>query len=262
MAFTAVLDTLLTKLPQVRDLIKERDELREALRRTDYLPVPPSHLMVRVSGGAQVDKFLGIGRTICGDIMALVNLVDDTKTWMSFKSVLDFGCGCGRVTRFLPRGIDVIGLDIDNEAIGWCRQNLSSVATFKTNDPEPPLEYPDEKFDLIYCISVFSHLPLEMECAWLAELKRVLKPGGWLFISTLSEADLASVGQSMPDDSGFYYHQAGPTPGLPDFYQLSFHAREYIEREWRKEFDLALYYPRGINNHQDVSILRKRSSSS
>src|SRR6266545_70131 len=48
----------------------------------------------------------------------------------------------------------------------------------------------------------------------------------------------------------------GP-PGLPDFYQLSFHTREYIEREWPKDFDLALYHPRGINSHQDVSILRK-----
>ena len=40
------------------------------------------------------------------------------KTWASFTSILDFGCGCGRVTRFLPRGLDVTGLDIDGEAIG------------------------------------------------------------------------------------------------------------------------------------------------
>jgi SAM-dependent methyltransferase len=239
------------------DLIKERDELREALRRTDYLPVPPSDLMVRVSGGAQVDKFLGIGRTICGDIMALITLVDGTKTWRSFKSVLDFGCGCGRVTRFIPQGIDATGVDIDGEAIRWCQQNLSSKAKFELNNPEPPLEFPDQHFDLIYCISVFTHLPLEMENAWLRELRRVLKPGGWLFISTLSDKDLAAFGVNMPD-SGFYYHQSGLTPGLPDFYQLSFHAREYIEREWQKVFDLVLYYPRGVNNHQDVSIFRAR----
>jgi 2-polyprenyl-3-methyl-5-hydroxy-6-metoxy-1,4-benzoquinol methylase len=255
-----VLDALIRKLPLVRDLIKERDELREALRRTDYLPVPPDHLIVRVSGGAEVDKFLGIGRTICGDIMALINLVDETKTWRSFESILDFGCGCGRVTRFLPLGANVTGVDIDDEAIRWCQQNLSSIAKFKVNDPEPPLEYADETFDLIYCISVFSHLPLEMEWAWLRELERVLKPDGWLFISTLSDADLAAAGQSMPDDAGFYYDQSAPTSGLPDFYRLSFHTRAYIEREWQKEFNLELYYPRGINNHQDVSILKKRSA--
>lgn len=253
-----MLAALLRKLPQVRDLIKERDDLREALRRTDYLPVPPTHLMRRVSGGGQVDKFLGIGRTICGDIMALINLADDTKTWLSFESILDFGCGCGRVTRFLPRGLDVSGVDIDDEAINWCQENLSSVATFKSNKPDPPLDYSDQTFDFIYCISVFTHLPLEMERAWIKELKRVLRPDGWLLISTLSDTEVECVGQSMPE-SGFYYYQSGPTPGLPDFYQLSFHTREYIEREWQKDFELALYYPRGVNNHQDVSILRKRS---
>jgi len=183
--------------------------------------------------------------------------VNAAKTWASFTSILDFGCGCGRVTRFLPRGLDVTGLDIDGEAIGWCRQNLSSIAKFDVNNPEPPLDDSDETFDLIFCVSLFTHLSLEMERAWLRELKRVLKPGGWLLISTLSDANLAPLGLSLPDDSGFFYHRSGVTPGLPDFYQLSFHTREYIEREWPKDFDLALYHPRGINSHQDVSILRK-----
>lgn len=252
-----MLKSVLKKLPRIRDLVAERDALREALRRTDYLPVPPPHLMARVTGSIRVDKFLGIGRTVLGDIMELINTVDDTKTWTSFTSVLDFGCGCGRVTRFLPQRLNVTGVDIDAEAIGWCQHNLSSVAKFTPISPDPPLDYPDGTFDLIYCISVFSHLPLDMERAWLGELKRVLKPGGWLLISTLSDASLAAMGRSMPDESGFYYLREGATPGLPDFYQLSFHTREYIEREWRKEFDLALYRPRGINSHQDVSILRK-----
>ncbi len=135
--------------------------------------------------------------------------VDAAKTWASFTSILDFGCGCGRVTRFLPRGLDVTGLDIDGEAIGWCRQNLSSIAKFDVNNPEPPLDDSDETFDLIFCVSVFTHLPLEMERAWLRELKRVLKPGGWLLISTLSDANLAPLGLSLPDDSGFFYHRSG-----------------------------------------------------
>ena len=43
-----------------------------------------------------------------------------------FKHVLDWGCGCGRVTRYLDRdGGSITGADIDGESVQWCRQNLA-----------------------------------------------------------------------------------------------------------------------------------------
>jgi hypothetical protein len=46
--------------------------------------------------------------------------------------------------------------------------------------------------------------------------------------------------------------------GLPDFYQVAYHSRAYIEREWSRYFEILSYVPRGINDHQDAVLLRKR----
>ena len=48
--------------------------------------------------------------------------------------------------------------------------------------------YPDDSFDVVYACSVFSHLPETLHLLWLAEIRRVLRPGGVLVATTLSES--------------------------------------------------------------------------
>jgi ubiquinone/menaquinone biosynthesis C-methylase UbiE len=45
----------------------------------------------------------------------------------------------------------------------------------------PPLHYSDDLFDMVYSVSVFSHLHPDDHGRWLKELSRVLKPGGLRF---------------------------------------------------------------------------------
>jgi hypothetical protein len=45
---------------------------------------------------------------------------------------------------------------------------------------------------------------------------------------------------------------------LPDFYQSAFHTKDYIYQQWSAYFDIVRYEERGINNHQDAVLLRKR----
>ena len=91
-------------------------------------------------------------------------------------SVLDFGCGCGRVTRYWSGFAgSVAGSDIDGPAVAWCRSNLA-FARFEQNRLEPPLAFERESFDLVYALSVFTHLTGELQLAWRDELRRVLRP--------------------------------------------------------------------------------------
>ncbi|MCI0401967.1 MAG: hypothetical protein L0212_00405 [Acidobacteria bacterium] len=44
--------------------------------------------------------------------------------------------------------------------------------------------------------------------------------------------------------------------GLPDFYQVTFHSRDYVRREWSHLFKILLYEERGCNHHQDLVVLQ------
>src|SRR6476659_5565936 len=81
-------------------------------------------------------------------------------------------------------------------AVDWCRENLP-FATFTQNGLDPPLPFPDEVVDLVYAFSVLTHLPVPVQHAWTEELTRILRPGGYLVVSTHGEAYLERLG---PDE--------------------------------------------------------------
>jgi SAM-dependent methyltransferase len=142
----------------------------------DGLPVPPAELIVRVAGTADVDWFLEGGR------LGYETVREHAPEELG--SVLDFGCGCGRVTRYwLGTGVRVAGSDLNDDALEWCRRNLP-FARFELNGLAPPLAFEDAEFELVYGLSVFTHLPEELQIGWLHELARVLRPGGRLLLTT------------------------------------------------------------------------------
>ena len=105
------------------------------------------------------------------------------------KRVLDFGCGSGRVLRHfldVAERAEVYGCDVDEASIEWLRANLSPPLRPFVSYDEPVLPQPDDFFDLIYALSVFTHLTHHW-AGWLLELRRVLKPGGILIASYLHE---------------------------------------------------------------------------
>jgi ubiquinone/menaquinone biosynthesis C-methylase UbiE len=94
------------------------------------------------------------------------------------------------------------------------------------------LPYPDAHFDGIYCLSVFTHLDETRQHEWLAELSRVLKPGGVLLLSVHGEAaakGLDAEGRETLDGAGFLHRRSRKLKGMvPDWYQTTWHSREYI----------------------------------
>jgi len=122
----------------------------------------------------------------------------------------------------------------------------------------------DAQFDLVYSISVFTHLPEAMQFAWLDELARVCAPGGILIASTHGESllpgEAVAEGRAELARRGFFYLKGTGTPGLPDFYQTAFHLDSYVRAHWTRHFRLLATLARGMNNHQDAYVLERVSS--
>jgi SAM-dependent methyltransferase len=178
------------------------------------------------------------------------------------RRVLDFGCGCGRTIRWFLHGgstAEFHGVDVDPQAIDWCNTNLPG-AHFLANAPTPPLPYLSEYFDVIYCFSVFTHLNEPMQNIWLAELKRVLKPGGVLLLTVYGRAaveELDPEGKKLLREAGFVHRRSKKLKDLmPDWYQTSWHSPEYILDRLSRGFGDVRYrvVPDGL---QDVVVARK-----
>lgn len=222
-------------------------------------PLPPAKLRKRVHGVAQRYSFERVGKAVAG------NLADAAAPYMtdlaSRPKVLDFGCGSARVLAYFKaqREMDIVGSDIDAEAIEWCAESFPD-ASFLVNGPLPPIDLPDDTFDLIYSISVMTHLPEEMQTAWLKELARVAKPGGLLLLTTRGVHGVAlNWTQRLRFRlKGFLYCGGRLTEGLPEFYKNAFHSEDYVRRHWGQFLEVIDFRPRGINNDQDLAICRKR----
>jgi SAM-dependent methyltransferase len=121
------------------------------------------------------------------------------------EALLDFGCGCGRIARWfadLARP-QVHGCDYNSELVEWCNSNLAFMRA-RTTELAPPLPYAERSFDFLYAFSVFTHLSVELASSWLAELGRVVRPGGlmWFTIHGESYRDRLLPEQQARFDAG------------------------------------------------------------
>jgi SAM-dependent methyltransferase len=230
---------------------------------------PPARLISRVHGTSESAGFAQVGRTIALDIYAAASAHLDLGRPLR---ILDFGCGCGRVLRYMGEiagAATFHATDIDREAIAWCEANFGGEVrrgrfSFIVNQDHPPSPFDSDYFDLVYGISVFTHLPEGLQLEWLAELRRITRPGGIVVLSTqggaLIRRHLSPEDDRRFDEKGFHYFPYGSTEGLPEYYQAAWHDRAYIDRVWSEFFDIIGHTPGGIAGHQDLILCRKPPS--
>jgi ubiquinone/menaquinone biosynthesis C-methylase UbiE len=106
--------------------------------------------------------------------------------------ILDAGCGSGPLMEAL-RGKDAVvsGFDLSPAMVELARQRLGEDADVRVADLGAPLPYPDDTFDLVVA-SLSLHYVKDWNSA-LAELRRVLKPGGRLIVSIIHPTVYAIV---------------------------------------------------------------------
>jgi len=204
-------------------------------------------------------------------------------------SVLDFGCGWGRILRFFVKDVPkgrLFGTDVVPELAALTR-STNPWATITLNGPLPPLDFPDKSLDLVYLYSVFSHLSEEAHAAWMNEFARILRPGGLVVATTwpreyIEWCAAAREGRPSPVhhpaalrafpeterwlaayDAGEFCHTATGAGGntlAADFYGETCVPRGYAERHWSGQFDLLDFIDDRAQSFQNVLVGRRRES--
>ena len=238
-------------------------------------PYPPIELAARVGElhGANFALYEEIGRSVRAEILGVL-----PEDW-SFdgKAVLDFGCGAGRTLRhFLDEAENgsFHGCDMDAPSIAWLESNLSPPLHVFANGEEPPLPLETASLDLIWAISVFTHIS-DHWAAWLVELHRLLRKDGLLIATIFGPALSEEWTEATPDPRvarggegvaeadrigmnvlhhGRSWDQGGPAVFL---------SRWWIEKHWGRAFEILTLREEGFAatpkwRGQGVLLARKR----
>jgi SAM-dependent methyltransferase len=234
-----------------------RESRRLRTERADGFAVPSPRRIVGIAGNASTAWYLGSG---ANDVRRVLDrLATAGVDPEQLGTVLDFGCGCGRLTRrLLVAGADrVIGCDIDRRAITWCRRNLPG--EFHAIGLDPPLPLEAGSVDLIVAYSVFTHLDAPRLALWLDELHRVLAPGGILALTAHGSAYRSLIAPELLPrfDAGDMVVQHARNAGSN--LCAAFHPRAFLERALERHLSVIDIEPGGAAHAapQDLYLARK-----
>jgi SAM-dependent methyltransferase len=237
-------------------------------------PLPNLDLIWRVTGHRDDQLFESQGQQSVEDIERALASIG--KQFSDFARALDFGCGCGRILRWLDHVTETTelhGVDIDSDAIAWVNENLPFVQAH-VGPHLPPLDFPEDHFDLIFNHSVFTHLDENYQDAWLEELRRIATPDGVVLLTVAGEhpfegfestwreahAEVSGYRREFEDRGIVYITDDGWVGGpFPDFYHSTFHGPWYVFKHWRCWFEIRAYLVRASLEFTDFVVLRPRA---
>ncbi len=244
-------------------------------------PIPPFALR-KITAKRSIDDYVKSGERI---VKSLIDGISSSgKDINEFQRVLDFGCGAGRQIQYFydNKNLKITGCDPNEAHIQWISSQYP-LANFYVSKFKPPLPFSNDHFDLIYSVSVFTHLSEKAQFIWLTELHRILRPGGLVLLTTLGEhaaqwSDENNYAKrDINEPESFYkalveqkflfyvpesYHQVNKFINLnsvadDEMYGIAWHSQEYIANNWVKYFDIMKIIPGCIDSLQDLVILKK-----
>jgi SAM-dependent methyltransferase len=190
------------------------------------------------------------------DIPRIVSLFKEHDV----KRVLDLGCGSGRHLVVLSKlGFEMFGFDASPKALAMSKEWLDEEglsAELITHLMQEPFPYDSEFFDAVLSFQVIHHNLMKDILATVAEIERILRPGGVIFISVpvLQEGPVAPYldWDLKQVEDGTYIPQAGPESGIPHHYFLVDEIREVFNT-----FDILDIYL-DDSNHRCIIGIKKQ----
>jgi SAM-dependent methyltransferase len=187
-----------------------------------------------------------------------VDYLQQALPHMKGVSILDIGCGYGRDALYLSQHIDckILGIDSSKEAIEMALHNLSGNTTgnieFRCYS-FTRLGLSGDKYDIVFMSNLYQLLKSPQRIELQEVVKGVLRPGGLLFLSTLSLNDPEHRGRGAPI--------AGEVNSYMDGKYLHFCTREELESDFsyldiKKLIEHEYYEPRANGEtHHHISWL-------
>ena len=238
-------------------------------------PVPPRRLRAR-AGAPGVREYREGGAQ--GALELAATLRDAGGEIVGADAILDFGCGAGRVLPHvsgLAPEAACAGCDVDQAAIEWAAAHRPGPC-WALSSFEPPLPFHPAAFDLVYSVSVFSHLGRGLQERWLAELARVLRPGGVALLSVHGPSAFeafrrgrvrtawcppAVFAREPLREHDFVFTPyvrspwtVGELPGVGRDYGLAFHGHGFIRETWGRHFAVGPIAVRALTGWQDLVV--------
>jgi len=231
-------------------------------------PVPPKHTWISAKYGTTDQEYLASGQR---DVQDMLDILARAGVPLdSVGNILEFGCGDGRMIRWLEHLAgtrEVWGTDIDAARIFWCKQHLGRPFHFITTTTVPHLPFEDRHFGFVFAGSVFTHID-DLADAWIAELRRILRPGGTLFMTVHLESDIPLLRGKYQDSElarGLRDHPEYQQFSKSDFDMFTigrsahssvFYDREYLRASLEPLFRV-LSITEGVRMYQNALLLER-----
>ena len=165
---------------------------------------------------------------------------------------------------------EVWGVDLQAPLIRWATEHLGSVGNFVTITSLPHLPFEDNTFDLIAGGSVFTHIA-DLDDMWLLELRRVLKPGGRLWLTILDKNSLREMRSAGPSGGlaklANEIEESGLVASDTDFSKLVInrslraktvlHDVDYLRTVWSRYLEVVRVDSASGYGHQTMVVLSK-----
>lgn len=188
---------------------------------------------------------------------------------------VDLGSASGRLIRHMAAygTFDALwAFDINWRHVAWMQRYLPTNIMVANTSSVPHLPVEDNSVDCVAAMSVFTHIE-SFESAWLAELRRILKPGGVALLTVVGEWQIENMKPAWPMYSALTRHPEW-SESMADrvrehgklvlrhtanksYSSNVLYSRDYIARNWGRLFDVLEHTP-PTNAYQDRVIVRKR----
>lgn len=204
-----------------------------------------------------VREYLSDGWRTLSELMVL--LERQGRPLLGMRSVLEFGAGFGRFTRHLAPLMPgrITASDVLPGTPEFLRDTFG-VKAFASSRVPGEIRFP-ERYDLVFVLSVFTHLPPKAWGDWLRTLEGALAPGGLLVFTVHNEPEVRALGVTFGAD-GTSYVTTSESPSVDgEQYGTTFTTRAWAEDAVRAALGrpALAYAERAFWHGQDAIVVER-----